>query len=62
MEDQFKQVIFNLIKNSIDSISGEGTIILATEKQGSRAIIKITDTGQGISEDNKKNIFDVCTL
>lgn len=58
VEDQIKQVLLNLIQNSADSIEGEGQIILTTQKQDSHVVIKIQDTGQGISEDDQKNIFE----
>jgi PAS domain S-box-containing protein len=58
VEDQIKQVILNLVQNAADSISDEGRITLTTEKKDSNLIIKIQDTGHGISEDDKKNLFD----
>jgi PAS domain S-box-containing protein len=58
VEDQIKQVILNLVQNAADSISGEGRITLTTEKQDSNLIIKIQDTGHGISEDDKENLFE----
>ena len=58
VEDQIKQVLLNIFQNAADSISGGGQITLTTEAQDSRIIIKIQDTGSGISEDNKKNLFE----
>ena len=58
VEDQLKQVLLNLVQNAADSISGEGQITLITEKQDSHVIIKIQDTGHGISEDDQKNLFE----
>jgi PAS domain S-box-containing protein len=58
VEDQIKQVLLNLIQNAADSISDEGQVTLTTEKQGSNIVIKIQDTGSGISEDDQKNLFE----
>lgn len=58
VEGQIKQVLLNIFQNAADSISGGGQITLTTEAQDSRIIIKIQDTGSGISEDNKKNLFE----
>ena len=58
VEDQIKQVVLNLVLNAADSISGEGQITLATEKQDSHVAIRIQDTGLGISEDDKQNLFE----
>ncbi len=58
VEDQIKQVLLNIIQNCADSISGEGQITVTTEAQSSNVIIKIADTGCGISEDHIKDIFE----
>jgi signal transduction histidine kinase len=58
VEDQIKQVLLNIIQNAADSISGEGQISLTTEKHDSNVIIKIQDTGSGISKDDKEKLFE----
>ena len=58
VEDQIKQVLLNLIQNSADSITGGGEIAMTTEMQDSSVVIKIQDTGCGISEDDQKHIFE----
>jgi PAS domain S-box-containing protein len=58
IEDQIKQVLFNVLQNSIDSISEGGDIILGLEKTSKEIILKIQDTGQGIAKENQKLIFD----
>jgi len=54
-----QQVIFNLFSNAIyammDSLSKE--IKISTYNQDSFMVIKISDTGCGISEENKTKIF-----
>lgn len=53
----FEWVMENLIKNAVDAMDGQGhiDIRLGTEKQ--RIIIEVTDTGKGISAQNRKRIF-----
>lgn len=58
VQDQIKQVIINIIQNAADSISGKGRITLTTEKRNSHIVLKIQDTGSGISEDDKKHLFE----
>ena len=57
--DKLKQAIINLIKNGIESISGEGSIDIAfaTEKKG-WIVIRISDTGSGLNETEMAHIFD----
>ena len=59
IEDQIKQVILNLINNSIDSISGDGGEIFLSMKGMSKVIVlEIQDTGHGIKDEDLKLIFD----
>ena len=59
VEDQIKQVVINLMQNASDAISeSDGEIRLSTEQSNSHITLKIQDTGEGISEENIKDIFD----
>jgi len=54
------QVIINLIENSIDSLSGEGSLSIDS-RENEKGLIELifTDTGKGISPDNLKKIFNL---
>ena len=58
-EDYFKQVIHNLVLNGIQSIEGSGsvTVNLSYSIQINRFIVEIVDTGKGISEEVRKDLF-----
>ena len=59
IEDQIKQVILNIIKNSIDSISeGGGKITLSIAQTSKNILLEIQDTGSGIDKENLNFIFD----
>ena len=58
IEDQIKQVLLNILQNSIDSISGGGKIILNIAHTSKEIILEIQDTGSGISMNDQKSIFD----
>lgn len=51
--NQIKQVLINLIKNSLDSMEGGGvlSVQIAQSKQGDGLMLRIRDTGCGIPED-----------
>lgn len=57
--DQMKQVFLNILNNAQDSFSDlGGTITISTELEKPNIIIKIKDTGSGISAENINHIFD----
>jgi two-component system NtrC family sensor kinase len=55
-EDQFKQIVLNLINNAIDaveSMTGPKKIAVRALLHGNRAIIEVEDTGPGFSDLNR---------
>ena len=53
----FEWVIENLCKNAVDAMEGQGNITLRVEKEGSRVLIDIADTGKGIRKKDLRNVF-----
>lgn len=57
--DKIKQAIFNIVKNAMESISGRGSITLSVEQEGKKwAKITISDTGGGLSREEREQIFN----
>jgi signal transduction histidine kinase len=59
---QVKDTIDNLISNAIDSMPKGGSLTISTKKENlnerTYAIVKISDTGEGIAEDRLGMIFE----
>jgi signal transduction histidine kinase len=53
-----KQIFINLISNSIEAIGENGSIQLVSENTDNYVLLKISDTGNGISAENINNIFN----
>ncbi|HEY4513611.1 MAG TPA: HAMP domain-containing sensor histidine kinase, partial [Candidatus Paceibacterota bacterium] len=51
-----KEVVSNLISNSI-TYTKEGKVIVGLEKQAGKILFYVKDTGMGITEEDKKNLF-----
>jgi two-component system NtrC family sensor kinase len=56
--NQLQQVFLNLLLNSAESITGEGSITIRTQHRAVHCIISITDTGCGIRPEDLDRIFD----
>ena len=57
---QLQQVFMNVIINAAEAMNGKGTLSLRTsmDTDGSHIEAKITDTGHGIKEEDKKRLFE----
>lgn len=55
--DEIRRVIQNLIDNSLKFTARGGSIVVAVGHDKDSAIVSITDTGKGISDDDKPKLF-----
>jgi len=57
--DKLEQAIINFVKNAMESISGEGSVIISVDSGGKdRVSIKISDNGCGMSVEEVERIFN----
>lgn len=52
------QIFSNLIMNAIQEMQGGGTLTLEVDHDGKQAVIRIADTGKGISDEHVASVFD----
>lgn len=55
--DQIEQVVMNLIINGIDAMNSHGKLTVETQNADGYILIKVSDTGHGLSEEVKEKIF-----
>jgi two-component system NtrC family sensor kinase len=55
--DQMMQALTNLYKNAIEAMDEGGTLTIKVKQKDNDIELSITDTGPGISEENRKKIF-----
>ena len=53
-----KQALMNLVKNALAAMPNGGTLSFSTERRGDEVLLRIMDTGEGISEENLGKIFE----
>jgi PAS domain S-box-containing protein len=58
VSDQLKQVLLNLLSNASDACIDGGDISIETTSFEDNVVIRIHDTGCGISPDDKEHIFE----
>jgi two-component system, cell cycle sensor histidine kinase DivJ len=54
----FKQIVLNLVSNAIKFTERGGTVMVSAAVEGSRLVLRVTDTGVGIAADDLKRIGD----
>jgi two-component system, sporulation sensor kinase E len=56
--DQMKQAFYNIIKNSFEAMKSRGIFRIRTDMDDSHVIIRISDSGGGISPENLSRVFE----
>jgi len=54
---QMEQVFINIIKNAMEAVGENGKIIIHLKQSGLKSVVVIEDTGDGISDVVKQNLF-----
>jgi len=57
-KDRIMQVVINLIGNALKFTPQGGSVSVKAEAKADTALITVTDTGRGISENDQKKLFD----
>jgi signal transduction histidine kinase len=53
----FRRLIVNLLTNAVQAMPEGGKLTIEGSKVGDKSIIKVSDTGVGVSEENMKKLF-----
>ena len=55
---KLEEVVLNLLRNAKDAVKDNGVITLSADKENSQIVIRCTDNGCGIADDETDRIFD----
>lgn len=56
--DQLKQVLLNLLLNSMESIIDKGQILMTVTLEGNKVQLSVEDNGRGIAKEHRRKIFE----
>lgn len=56
-KDHLKQILLNLTKNAMESMEPGGKLTITLQQTSKHALLKVRDTGKGMSKELQKNIF-----
>ena len=56
--DRLVQLLLNVVKNSLQAMPDGGTVRITAEIDGRQAIVKVNDSGHGISEEEMTRIYE----
>ncbi|HXJ79720.1 MAG TPA: ATP-binding protein, partial [Candidatus Methylomirabilis sp.] len=56
--DQLTQVLWNIALNAVEALDGRGRIGIDVSLRGSSVAIAVSDTGRGMSSEERRRIFD----
>jgi two-component system, cell cycle sensor histidine kinase DivJ len=54
----FKQIVINLVSNAVKFTERGGTVTVSAHSDGSRLVLRVSDTGVGIAADDLKRLGD----
>lgn len=58
-ENRLQQILYNLVNNAIKYTPQAGSIVVSTRVEGETAVIQVTDSGQGMTEEQQAAAFDL---
>ena len=56
--DKWEKILLNLLFNALKFTPAGGTVALTADKDGDQVVLRVRDTGMGISKENIANVFN----
>jgi signal transduction histidine kinase len=56
--EQLWQTVLNLVRNSCEAMPDGGELIVGTWREGQQALLRVSDSGKGMSEEHVKRVFE----
>jgi two-component system NtrC family sensor kinase len=56
---ELNHAFMTVLQNAVEAIDGEGTVSVQTSHEGSNVLVRVRDSGRGMSADKVAHLFDV---
>jgi signal transduction histidine kinase len=56
--EQLWQTVLNLVRNSCEAMPDGGELTVSTSREGKKALLRVSDSGQGMTEEQVKRVFE----
>lgn len=56
--EEIQQALYNVVRNAIQAMKGRGTLEISSQQEGGSVLMKICDTGMGMSAEHMRKIYD----
>jgi len=56
--EEIQQALYNVVRNAIQAMKGRGTLEISSQQEGDIVLLKIRDTGMGMSSVHLKKVYD----
>jgi signal transduction histidine kinase len=56
--EQLWQTVLNLVRNSCEATPDGGELTVGTWREGKQALLRVSDNGQGMTEEQVKHVFE----
>jgi signal transduction histidine kinase len=56
--EQLWQTVLNLVRNSCEAMPDGGELTVGTSREGKQALLRVSDSGEGMTEEQVKRVFE----
>ena len=56
---ELNHAFLTVLQNAVQAIDGAGTVTAVTEQEGDTVVVRVQDTGRGMSQEEAAHLFDI---
>ena len=56
--EEIQQALYNIVRNAMQAMKGRGTLEISSQQEGGSVLMKVRDTGMGMSAEHLSKVYD----